>query len=149
MRLPDTLRRHWPLAGLGGLLLLALLWATLAPLGGGSHELLLEAPPGAHRAGLQVPAEIRLTRGVRDVLLLRNRDSAPLVFGPVDVAPWREFRLTFEEEGEHAYACPLVAGGVVRVRVLAWPDPGLDRLRWRLDNLVQALRWLPLRGPDS
>lgn len=142
-------QRHWPLAGLAGSLAAALLWATLAPLGGGSHELLLEAPPGARQAGLRVPAEIRLTRGVRDVLLLRNRDTAPFVFGPVDVAPGREFRLTFEEEGEHTYACPAVAGGVVRVRVLASPDPGWERLRWRLDNLDQAVRYLPLRAPDS
>ena len=148
--LPPGVRRHWPLAGLAAGLELGLLWGALAPLGGGSHELLLEVPRGAVRgAGLQVPDEIRLTRGVRDVLLLRNRDSAPLAFGPVDVAPGREFRLPFEEEGEFVFACPAVAGGSVRVRVLASPDPGWERLRWRLDNLAQAVRYLPLRAPET
>ncbi|WP_020651820.1 hypothetical protein [Massilia niastensis] len=149
MNLPPIVRRHWPLAGLGGGLGAALLWAALAPLGGGSHELLLDVPRGAHASGLAVPAEIRLTRGVRDVLLLRNRDTVPLVFGPVDVAPGREFRLPFEEEGEFAFACPAVIGGLVRVRVLASPDPGWGRLRWRLANLGQVLRYLPLRAPDG
>lgn len=142
------LRRHWPLGLLGGALAASLVWGALAPLGGGSHELLLELPRGSHAAPVEVPAEIRLTRGVRDVLLLRNLDSRPLVFGPLDIGPGREFRLPFEEEGEHLFACPAVRGGLVRVRVLAAPDPGWERLRWRLANLGQALRYLPLRGPD-
>ena len=150
--LPPALRRHWPLAGLAAGLVLGLLGGARAPLGGGILAVLLDAPRGAGagpRAGLQVPAEIRLTRGVRDVLLLRNRDSAPLAFGPVDVAPGREFRLPFEEEGEFVFACPAVAGGSVRVRVLASPDPGWERLGWRLDNLAQAVRYLPLRAPET
>lgn len=149
VRVSALLLRHWPLSAGAAALALLMLWSMLAPLGGGSHELLLEFPPGARRDGMAVPAEIRLTRGVRDVLLLRNRDSAPVVFGPLRVAAGAELRLPFEDEGSHLFACPPVAGGVVAVRVLAAPGPGWGRLRWRLGNLAQSLRYLPLRSPDD
>jgi len=142
--LPPLLRRHWPLAALFGALLLALLWGALWPLRGGSHELLLEVPPGARG----VPPELRLTAGVRDVLLLRNRSGRPLVFGPLQLAPGAQVRLPFGEEGEQAIPMPLLAGGVLRVRVLRLPDPGWERLRWRLANLGEAVRTLPLQGPE-
>ncbi len=136
------LRRHWPLAGLIGLTLLILLWGMLWPLRGESHELLLEV------RGAQTPAVVRLTLGVQDVLLLRNAGKAPLVFGPVQLAPGGEFRLPVEEAGEREIPCPVLAGGVLRVRVVPMPDPGLERLRWRLGNFGHALRTMPLQGPD-
>ncbi|MCD2515273.1 hypothetical protein LQ564_02985 [Massilia sp. G4R7] len=138
------LRRHWPLALLSSLLGLALLWGALWPLGGGSHELLLEVPPGARG----VPAEVRLTAGVRDVLLLRNRSGRPLVFGPLQLAPGAQVRLPFGEEGEQAMPMPILQGGVLRVRVVPMPSPGWERLRWRFGNLGDAVRTLPLQGPD-
>ncbi|MFC0253447.1 hypothetical protein [Massilia consociata] len=144
MTLPPALRRHWPLAALAGALLLALLWGALAPLRGASHEVPVEIGPGA--AG---PSTVRLTLGVQDVLLVRNRTGAPLVFGPVQLAPGAEFRLPVEEAGEQAIPCPALAGGVLRVRVVAAPDPGIGRLRWRLANAGHALRTLPLRGPEE
>jgi len=143
MTLPPPLRRHWPLAGIAGAFLLASLWGALAPLGGASHELLLELPPGGRGA----PASVRLTQGVQDVLLLRNRSGAPQVVGPLLLAPGAEFRLPFEEAGEEALPCPLLPGGILRVRVVPMPDPGWARLRWRLGNLESAIRTLPLQGP--
>lgn len=145
----QQLRRHWPLTALMGLLALALLWGMLAPLGGASHQLLLEFPKPGMGGGLRVPDEIRLTRGVRDVLLLRNHGSVPVVFGPLKVGPGRDVRLPFGEEGVYTYACPAVTGRLVRVRVMAAPDPGWGRLRWRLANLQQSLRYLPLRSPGA
>lgn len=143
------LQRHWPLSALAGALLLGVLLSMLAPLGGGSHQVLLEIPPGAHRTGLSLPHAIRLTRGVRDVLVLRNLDSVPLVFGPLRVKAGGEVRLPFEDVGVHHYVCPPVIGRQVTLQVLAAPGPGWGRLRWRLDNLAQSLRTLPLRGPDD
>ncbi|UVW28150.1 hypothetical protein [Massilia sp. H6] len=134
-------RRHWPLTVLGGGLLLALLWGALAPLRGNSHELPLDIAPGSK------PSSVRLTLGVQDVLLLRNRTGAPLVFGPMQLAPGGEFRLPFDQAGEHAIACPVLAGGTLLVRVVPMPDPGLERLRWRLGNLERAIRTLPLQAP--
>lgn len=141
-------RRHWPLSSLAGGLVLLLLWAMLWPLRGGSQVLLLEFPPGVRARGLAVPAEIRLTRGVQDVLLLRNLDRAPVMFGPLTLAGGRERRLPFADEGVFEYACPAVTAGRVRVRVVAAPDPGWARLRWRLVRLRQQIRYLPLRAPD-
>ena len=143
MSLDPAWRRHWPLAVLGGSLLLALLWGALAPLRGNSHELALDIAPGS------MPSEVRLTLGVQDVLLLRNRTAAPLVFGPVQLAPDGEFRLPVEEAGEQAIPCPVLPGGALLVRVVPMPDPGMERLRWRFANLGNTIRTLPLQGPDS
>lgn len=146
MRLPEPselLRRHWPLAALAAGGLLVLLWGMLWPLRGDNHELPLDV-----RRGQQAPAAVRLTLGVQDVLLLRNGTGAPLVFGPVQLAPGGEFRLPVEEAGEQDILCPALPGGVLRVRVVPMPDPGMDRLRWRLANLGHAIRSMPLQGPD-
>jgi hypothetical protein len=137
-----VLQRHWPLASLAAALLLSLLWGMLAPLRGDSHELLLEV------RGPESPAVVRLTLGVQDVLLLRNASRKPLVFGPVQLAPGAEFRLPVEEAGERAIPCPVLPGGMLRVRIVPMPDPGWERLRWRLANLGHAVRTLPLQGPD-
>lgn len=142
------LMRHWPLTALAGLCALLLVLGMLAPLRGGSHELLLAFPSTAG-GQLALPSELRLTRGLRDVLLLRNDSAAPVVFGPLKVGPGRELRLPFGEAGLYIYACPPVAGKVVQVRVVDAPGPGWGRLRWRLDDLRQWVRYLPLRSPDD
>src|SRR4051812_14927849 len=90
---PATLVRRLQWTGAGALLLL-LLWAALAPLRYPTRELAIEF---AH--GRRVPATLHLTAGVRDVLLLRNRDRVPHVFGQVRVAPGHLSRLPFEEAG--------------------------------------------------
>jgi len=142
MRLHPVLQRHWPLAALGAALLLVLLWGMLAPLRGASHEMLLEV------RGPEAPSTLRLTLGVQDVLLLRNGTGKPLVFGPVQLAPGGEFRLPVEEAGNQEIPCPALRGGVLRLRVVPMPDPGLERLRWRFGNFGHALRTMPLQGPE-
>ena len=138
-------RAQWAIAG--GLLAL-LLWAALAPLGDATRERSLDfarAAPGS----VTVPAEVRLTLGVRDVLLLRNRDTAPHVFGQLRVLPGHVFRLPFEQAGSYPFACDVAPGARVLVRVLAEPDPGWRRLRWRLQAGFEGLRQLPLQGPED
>ena len=144
-------RLQWALAAV---LFAALLWAALAPLYYPTRERLLEFPHGAAvlrgQAGpVLVPAEVRLTLGVRDVLLLRNRDLAPHVFGQVLVLPGHEVRLPFEQAGDYPFACDVAPASTVTVNVLPQPDPGWARLRWRLAALLDAIRDLPLRGPDD
>jgi hypothetical protein len=144
-------RLQWALAAV---LFAALLWAALAPLHYPTRERLLEFPHGAavlrgQASPVLVPAELRLTLGVRDVLLLRNRDLAPHVFGQVLVLPGHEVRLPFEQAGDYPFACDVAPASKVTVKVLPQPDPGWARLRWRLAALLDAVRDLPLRGPDD
>jgi hypothetical protein len=156
MPVPDPLpnssllrRLQWTLAAI---LCAALLWAALAPLHYPTRERLFEFPRGAavlHGQAAAVPAEVRLTLGVRDVLLLHNRDLAPHVFGQVLVLPGRVVRLPFEQSGDFPFACDLAPASTVTVRVLEQPDPGWPRLRWRLAALLDAIRTLPVQGPED
>jgi hypothetical protein len=144
-------RLQWTLVALPAA---ALLWAAVAPLHYPTRERLFEFPHGAAvvRGGtgpMPMPAEVALTLGVRDVLLLRNRDVAPHVFGQVLVLPGHAVRLPFEQAGDFPYACDLAPASTVTVHVLPQPDPGWARLRWRLGALVEAIRGLPLQGPDD
>jgi hypothetical protein len=148
-------RRHWPLWSLAAALAAALLWAALAPLHYANHDKLFEIPKGTFERRMKgepvpiLPDQVVLTLGVQDVLLLRNSDTVPQVFGPVLVMPGQDFRLPFEQAGDHPFACSAHASGQMIVRVVPAPDPGWDRLRWRLAAMVHAVRYLPLIGPDS
>jgi hypothetical protein len=130
-----------------------LLWAALAPLRYPTREHIFLFPHGAAVLGGEntglVPAEVRLTLGVRDVLLLRNRDAMPHVFGQVLVLPGHAFRLPFEQAGDYVYACDVAPGHAVTVRVANHPDPGWARLGWRLRALAEAVRTLPIEGPGD
>jgi hypothetical protein len=139
---------------LAGAFLLALLYGALAPLREPSHERSFTFPRPGTKAGAParvqaLPRDIRLTLGVQDVLLLRNLDRKPHVFGPLQLRPGQEVRLPFEQAGQYLYACPDVAGGVLKVSVVRLPDPGWERLRWRFGALGHALRTLPLVAPQQ
>ena len=142
----DYLRRHWLSFSLLALAAATLLWATLAPLHTASRDKLFEIPKGTwarRMAGDKVeilPSTIRLTQGLRDVLLLRNSDTVPQIFGPVLIMPGQDFRLPFETVSENQFACTAHASGQMTVIVEPSPNPGLGRLRWRLAELAHAIR---------
>ena len=142
----EHLRRHWGKSLLLAVALGALLWASLAPLPVGARDFLFEIPKGTwerRMAGDKVeilPSKVVLTLGVRDVLLLRNSDSVPQVFGPVLIMPGQDFRLPFSEVSENSFDCTAHASGQMTVIVQPWPNPGLARLHWRLSALGQAIR---------
>ena len=148
-------RRHWPRWSLAAALIAALLWGALAPLQYANRDKLFEIPKGTFERRMKgetvavLPDQVLLTLGVQDVLLLRNSDTVPQVFGPVLVMPGQDFRLPFEQAGDHPFACSAHASGQMTVRVVPAPDPGWERLRWRLAALVHAARYLPLIGPES
>ena len=63
-------------------------WAALTPIRSTSREVLFEIPKGTwarRMAGNKLeilPSTIRLTLGLKDILVLKNLDDVPQVFGP-------------------------------------------------------------------
>lgn len=127
------------------LLLAALAWAALAPLAPASRDELFEIPKGTwarRMAGDQVeilPERIHLTLGANDVLLLRNLDEVPQVFGPALIMPGQSFRLPFEVASSYSFACTAHASGQLSVIVAPHPAPGWETLNWRLRAWIKQL----------
>ena len=127
---------------LGALCAAGLAWAALAPPALPSRDELFEIPNGTWKrrmAGDKVeilPAEIHLTQGLNDVLLLRNLDSVPQIFGPVLIMPGQSFRLPFEVASTYSFACTAHASGKMSVVVDPAPSPGWETLRWRATRVL-------------
>jgi len=126
------------------LVLVGLGWAALAPVRAGPHEAVYEIPSGtsARRlAGQKVdifPQTIRLTLGLDDVLVLRNADVVPHVFGPALILPGQSFRLPFSTASTYNFMCTAHPNGGLSVIVEPGPAAGWGRLRWRWERLARA-----------
>ncbi|WP_342120039.1 cupredoxin domain-containing protein [Pseudoduganella sp. OTU4001] len=122
-------------------------WAAFAPIRPASRDALFEIPKGTWERRMAgdkaeiLPDTITLVLGVNDVLLLRNSDSVPQIFGPVLIMPGQDFRLPFEQAGEHPFACTAHASGQMTVVVQATPQAGWQRLQWRLQSLIRKAPW--------
>lgn len=134
--------RRQPAVWLLAALLAPFIWACVSPLRYPSREKLLDLG-----GSTPVPASVRLTLGVQDVLLLRNGGKTAQVFGQLKVLPGHAVRLPFEQAGEEDFACSAHPRGAVQVQVVVPPDPGLARLRWRIEGLVDTVRHLPVMAP--
>ena len=140
------LRRRWLLILLAGSVLGATAWAALTPIESESREQIFEIPQGTwarRMAGNQVeilPSEIRLTLGIRDVLVLKNLDDVPQVFGPALMMPGQSFRLPFEAPSSYQFACTAHASGQLTVTVEPHPESPWARLRWRVNALLTSAR---------
>ncbi len=116
-------------------------WAAFAPIVGGSREALFEIPKGTwerRMAGDAVeilPDSIRLTLGINDVLLLKNRDDVPQMFGPTLMMPGQSFRLPFSKAATYDFACTAHASGQMRIVVDPFPRNPWARLTWRVREL--------------
>ena len=125
-------------AALGGLA-----WAALAPIEPASRDELFEIPKGTwarRMAGEKIeilPDTIKLTLGANDVLLLRNEDDVPQVFGPALIMPGQSFRLPFEVASSYSFACTAHASGQMTVLVAPRPAPGWQTLQWRAAMLMK------------
>ena len=142
----DRVRRHWLLSLILALAIGMLVWGALAPIRTSSRDKLFEIPKGTwarRMAGDKVeilPSTVRLTLGLRDVLLLRNNDTVPQIFGPVLIMPGQDFRLPFETVSVNQFDCSAHASGQMTVIVEPLPNPGAGRLRWRLAELAHVIR---------
>ena len=87
-----------------------------------------------------LPDHIRLTLGIRDILVLRNQDDVPQIFGPTLMMPGQSFRLPFERAAEYTFACTAHASGQMRILVEPNPTTPWARIRWRLIELSSTLR---------
>src|SRR5689334_11097635 len=108
----------------------AVAWAALAPVHTDSREQTYIIPKGTwehRRAGEHrdiIPAEIRLTIGVKDVLIMRNEDDVPQLFGPVLIMPGQSFQLPFSRASTYLFACPLHTSGMLTIVVEDPPEAG-------------------------
>lgn len=133
-----TVRIAVALIGAG---LLALILAALLPVNYASREEVFEIPKGTWAQRMSgnpvniLPDKIYLALGVRDLLVLRNLDDVPQMFGPTLIMPGQSFKLPFELASEYQFACTAHASGQMTVIVDPDPTPGLARLQWRIKNL--------------
>lgn len=130
--------RWWILA----LFTSGILCAALIPMQVKSRDVLFEIPAGTwakRRAGVDaeiLPSEIRLVLGLSDVLVLKNRDSVPQIFGPTLIMPGQSFRLPFNVASEYQFECTAHVSGQMKVIVAEGPTTPWSRLRFRAQHFA-------------
>ena len=121
--------------------LAACAWLAFAPIESGSREETFTIPKGTwerRMAGDPVeilPDEIRLTLGVRDVLVLENHDDVPQIFGPTLMMPGQSFRLPFAVASDYTFDCTAHPSGQMTIVVEPYPGTPWTRLLWRTREL--------------
>jgi hypothetical protein len=131
---------------LGGIAAATLLaWAALAPVPSGHGEKLFEIPKGtwAQRMAGEpreiLPDTIRLTLDVQDVLVLKNQDDVPQIFGPTLMMPGQSFRLPFSVASDYQFACTAHTSGQMTIIVEPYPSSPWARVGWRARRLAEVL----------
>jgi hypothetical protein len=121
-------------------------WVALAPIRSESREETFEIPKGTwarRMAGDPVeilPDRIRLTLGVRDILVLANSDDVPQIFGPTLMMPGQSFRLPFAHASSYQFDCTAHASGQMTIIVEPYPETPWARLAWRIRELWSGPR---------
>ena len=125
----------------------AVAWAALTPITFASREETFEIPKGTwarRMSGNKVeilPSHVYLTLGIRDVLLLKNQDDVPQIFGPTLMMPGQSFRLPFAVASDYQFACTAHASGQMTVAVEPMPESAWARVWWRLRALKEHGWW--------
>jgi hypothetical protein len=148
MRRPFHTRPHIAMAAMLAVIVVALAavaWAAFTPVTFASREETFEIPKGTwarRMAGNKVeilPSQVFLTLKVRDVLLLKNSDDVPQIFGPTLMMPGQSFRLPFEVASSYQFACTAHASGQMTVVVDEQPDTPWRRLIWRTRRIFRVV----------
>ena len=138
-------RAVWCLSALAVFGLAAAGWMAVAPLPSERREVVFVIPKGTEARGAAgeapnaLPARMRFTLGVRDILVLRNEDDRPQSFGAVPLAPGQTYRVQFRTAAEFQLACSAHEGGRVSIVVEPAPAPGFARLAWRIRTMLEPL----------
>jgi hypothetical protein len=133
------------LAAVGVTLVVALTWIGMTPVRSASREQVFVIPKGtwAQRMSGQkvaiLPDHIHLTVGLRDILVLRNRDDVPQIFGPTLMMPGQSFSLPFDRPALYQFACTAHASGQMTIVVDPYPGTPWARIAWRARALLRAL----------
>jgi hypothetical protein len=133
------------LGSLAAVVLGSVLWAAFAPVVFASREELFEIPQGTwarRMAGAKIeilPQEVRLVAESRNVLVLRNLDDVPQIFGPTLIMPGQTFRLPFEQPAEYQFACTAHLDGQMTVVVDEPLTSPWARLRWRARRAAKSV----------
>lgn len=127
-----------------GVLVLAV--AGSIPIHSATRDKIFDIPKGTwarRMSGNEVqilPDHIRLILGIRDVLVLRNHDDVPQIFGPTLLMPGQGFRLPFDRAAEYTFACTAHASGQMTILVEPNPTTPWAKIRFRIIELLSALR---------
>ena len=142
---PSRTRRRLLFGILVGAILSPLVFAAMWPVTFDSREELFEIPKGTwarRMAGEKreiLPSEINLVVGIRNVLMLKNSDDVPQIFGPTLLMPGQTLRIPFTRPSENYFACTAHASGQLLVVVEATPNWPWNRLSWRVRRMLRRL----------
>jgi len=139
-------RRHWLLIFVLNVILDVAALAAFIPLQFNSREEIFEIPTGTwarRMAGENIeilPQAVYLALGVRNVLVLRNKDTVPQMFGPTLIMPNQSFSLPFDLASDYEFACTAHLNGQMRVIVDPEPTLGWQRLIWRTKKILRYIK---------
>ena len=138
--------RSVTLLGIAAAAVAALGFVGFMPIQTLSHDEIFEIPKGTWARRMSgdkveiLPDHIRLTLGLRDILVLRNHDDVPQIFGPTLMMPGQSFRLPFERASEYQFACTAHASGQMTIVVEPNPATPWARIAWRARELLHSPR---------
>ena len=139
-------RKRWLIPLVAFPVLGILTWAAVTPITFVSREESFEIPKGTWARRMEgnkveiLPNNVYLTLGIRDVLLLKNMDDVPQIFGPTLMMPGQSFRLPFALASSYQFACTAHASGQMTIIVDPQPDSPLQRIAWRTRTLFRKIK---------